>query len=50
MSTMAACEPGSLEDEFVRNLTAATISFFKDGDLYLDLTADTGTMQFTTRQ
>lgn len=50
MSTMAACEPGSLEDEFVRNLTAATIYFFMNGDLFLDLKADTGTMRFSARQ
>ena len=46
-STMAACEPGSLEDEFVRNLTAGAIHFFRDGDLYIDLKYDTGTMKFS---
>jgi len=45
-STMAACPEDSLEDEFVRNLTAAAIFFFKDNDLYLDLKYDTGMMQF----
>ena len=48
-STMAACEPGSLEDEFVRNLTAGVILFFRDGDLYIDLKYDSGTMKFSPR-
>ena len=46
-STMAACPEGSLEDEFVRGLSAATIYFIKDGDLYLDLKYDSGTMRFS---
>ena len=45
-STMAACEPGSLGDGFVRNLEAGTIYFFKDGDLFIDLKYDSGTMRF----
>jgi heat shock protein HslJ len=46
-STMAACEPGSLEDEFVRNLAASANHFFRNGDLYIDLKYDTGTMKFS---
>jgi len=46
-STMAACPEGSLEDEFVRGLTAAAIYFIKDGDLFIDLKYDTGTMKFS---
>jgi len=49
-STMAACEPGSLEDEFVRNLEGATNYFFRDGALYIDLKFDTGTMRFSAIQ
>ena len=45
-STMAACPEGSLEDEFVRKLSGAAIYFIKDGDLYIDLKYDTGTMKF----
>ena len=45
-STMAACEPGSLEEEFVRNLTAGAVYFSKDGDLFIDLKFDSGTMRF----
>jgi heat shock protein HslJ len=47
ISTMAACEPGSLEDAFVKDLTEAAIVFLKDGNLYLDLKYDTGTMNFS---
>jgi heat shock protein HslJ len=49
-STMAACEPGSLENEFVRNLTAGTNYFFRGGNLYVDLKFDTGTMRFSAMQ
>lgn len=45
-STMAACEPGSLERVFVRDLAAATGYFMKGGKLLLDLKLDTGTMEF----
>jgi heat shock protein HslJ len=46
-STMAACEEGSLEEQFIRDLTAAVIFFFKGHYLYLDLRHDTGTMLFS---
>jgi heat shock protein HslJ len=49
-STMAACPDGSLEDEFVRGLSAAAIYFIKDGDLYIDLKYDSGTMRFSKQQ
>ena len=49
-STMAACPEGSLEDEFVRGLTAAAIYFIKDGDLFIDLKYDTGTMRFSKQE
>ena len=48
-STMAACEPGSLEDKFVRDLSGGAIFFFKDGELYIDLKYDSGTMRFTRK-
>jgi heat shock protein HslJ len=48
-STMAACETGSLEDRFVRDLAAGTIFFLQDGYLYLDMKYDTGTMKFSKR-
>lgn len=45
-STNAACEPGSLEEPFVRELASGIIYFFQDGYLYIDLPYDTGTMKF----
>ncbi len=48
-STRAACPPGSLGDQFVANLSAAAIYFFQDGNLFIDLMADGGTMQFTAQ-
>ena len=49
-STMAFCPEGSLEDEFVKGLSAAAIYFLKDGDLYIDLKYDSGTMRFSKQQ
>ena len=49
-STMAACPEGSLEDEFVRALSAAAIYFIKDGDLYIDQKYDSGTIRFSRQQ
>lgn len=45
-STMAACPQGTLADRFMKDLAAARIAFMRDGDLYLDLMYDTGTMKF----
>jgi para-nitrobenzyl esterase len=45
-TTMAACPPGSLAEKFGKDLAAARIAFMRDGDLYLDLMYDTGTMKF----
>jgi len=44
--TRAMCPPGSLSDQFVKNLNAAGVWFVHDGDLYIDLFADSGTMRF----
>jgi len=46
-ATTAACPPGSLAGRFMKDLAAARIAFMRDGDLYLDLMYDTGTMKFT---
>ena len=48
-STMAACPEGSLEDEFVRGLSGSAVYFIKDGDLYIDLKYDSGTMRFSKK-
>ena len=45
-ATLAACEPGSLDQTFRRDLGAAAIFFIRQGRLFLDLKYDTGTMEF----
>lgn len=45
-TTRAMCPPDSLDQDFIKDLNAATIYFFKDVNLYLDLKYDTGTMVF----
>lgn len=45
-TTMAACPPGSLDRQFMRDLTAVRIAFMREGNLYLDLMYDSGTMKF----
>lgn len=47
MSTMAMCVPGSQEERFTRDLASGAILFLKDGDLYIDLKYDGGTMRFS---
>jgi heat shock protein HslJ len=46
--TMAMCPPESRSDDFVKYLGFAAIYFFEDGDLFIDLMADGGTMQFSS--
>jgi heat shock protein HslJ/LysM repeat protein len=45
--TMAACPPGSLGDDFVKNLNEATIYFIEGKNLFVDLKFDSGTMKFS---
>lgn len=45
-TTMAACPPESLAQQFMKDLAAARIAFMRDGKLYLDLMYDSGTMKF----
>ena len=45
-STLAACPEDSQGDVFVQQLSGAALYFFLDGDLYIDLIADSGTMRF----
>jgi heat shock protein HslJ len=47
-STLAACSPDSLSQPFLAALENVTIYFFEEGDLFMDLVADSGTMRFTT--
>jgi len=44
--TRAMCPAGSLSDRFARDVGRAAIYFLKDGDLYLDLPMDSGTLRF----
>lgn len=46
-ATMAICEPGSLNEQFTRDLLAGAVLFMKDGDLFIDLKYDSGTMRFS---
>ena len=45
--TRAMCPPASLDGTFLRDLDAAAIFFIKNGELFLDLKFDTGTMRFS---
>jgi pimeloyl-ACP methyl ester carboxylesterase/heat shock protein HslJ len=42
--TMAACPPESHSDDFIKYLGFAAIYFYQDGNLYIDLMADGGTL------
>ena len=44
--TNSTCPPGSRSDEFVHYLESAAIYSFQDGNLFIDLAADGGTMVF----
>lgn len=44
--TMQICSEESLADQYLSYLTAVRIFFNRDGDVYFDLMADGGTMQF----
>ncbi len=47
-ATLAACPEGSQDQLFTTSLANAAIYFFLEGDLYMDLFADSGTMRFST--
>ena len=49
-STMAACEEGSLEEQFVRSLSSGVSVIVKDGRLFIDLKYDTGTMSLSRQR
>jgi heat shock protein HslJ len=46
-TTRAACPLDSLEQPYIRDLNGVAVWFFKEGDLYLDIKYDTGTMKFS---
>jgi heat shock protein HslJ len=45
-STMAACPPGSMADQFLIGLSGAALYFIEDGNLYIEMFADSGVMKF----
>jgi len=45
-ATLAACPPESRSDQFTQYLSSAARYFLEDGNLYIDLMADGGTMTF----
>jgi heat shock protein HslJ len=45
-TTRAACPPGSLEQNYIRDLNAAVVYFFKADVLYFNLKYGVGTMKF----
>ena len=47
-TTLAACPPESIDQEYLRALQDASSYFFQDGSLFVDLKSDTGTMQFSS--
>ncbi|HIK45643.1 MAG TPA: META domain-containing protein [Leptolyngbyaceae cyanobacterium M65_K2018_010] len=44
-TTLAACPPGSMGEDFVAALNNSALYFFQNGDLFIDLKFDSGTMQ-----
>jgi heat shock protein HslJ len=44
-TTRAMCAPDSLERAFIKDLNAARIYFLRNGNLYIDLKYDSGTMK-----
>ncbi len=48
-TTLAACPPGSLEQDYIEHLNAAAHYFLANDHLYIDLKFDTGTMKFARR-
>jgi heat shock protein HslJ len=45
-TTRMACPPGSLDARFLRDLQRASGFFVQDGRLFIELPADSGTLQF----
>lgn len=49
-TTLAACPPESISNEFLQALNNANLYFFQNDDLFIDLKFDSGTMQFSPPQ
>lgn len=48
-TTLMACPEDSLGGDFLEQLNNAAIYFFQDGDLFLDIKFDSGTMRFVAQ-
>jgi heat shock protein HslJ len=48
LSTRMACPPDTLDRSFMRDLQRVTSFFVENGNLYLELPLDSGTMKFRT--
>lgn len=48
-TTLAACPPASIDQDYLRALQEASIYFFQEGALFIDIRLDTGTMRFSRR-
>jgi heat shock protein HslJ len=46
LSTRMACPPDSMDGRFMKDLQRVISFFVQDGNLYLELPVDSGTMQF----
>lgn len=46
-STMAACGPGSIADQFLAQLAVAASYYFQEGDLFIDVQDAAGRMRFS---
>ena len=50
ISTRMACPPESQEEKYIQDLTGIQSYLFQDGNLYLMLPFDSGTMEFAPAQ
>lgn len=48
-TTLAACPPESIAQDYLQALQNASGYFFENGDLFIDLQLDTGTMRFSAQ-
>ncbi|WP_204137345.1 META domain-containing protein [Halomicronema sp. CCY15110] len=46
-TTLAACPPDSISNDYLRFIDAANSFFFMDGELFIELKFDSGSMRFT---
>lgn len=49
-TTLAACPPGSISDDFLQALNNANLASFQDGQLVIDLKFDSGSLLFSATE